>query len=657
MDHMGAIEPHASLASRLPAQFGKYALLSHLATGGMAEVWLARQHGIAGFEKIVVIKRARFLDDEDTTRRFLGEARLVATLEHPNIAQVYEIGLVNGFHFFVMEYVQGVDLSQLLRAALAKEHGIPLASALYIVAHVCTGLHYAHEKRHVDGLPLQIVHRDVSPANVLISHDGAVKICDFGIAKVHSRTAENTQGGMLLGKFSYMSPEQCQCKPLDRRSDVFSIGILLYELTTHSKLFRSANDFAVLQQIVEGEIPPPSSRVAGYPRELEHIVMKALAKSPDDRYPTAQALQLDLEAFAREHKLAMSSIGIASLMSALFGTPDDGFAQVRRAPDDELEEPSMALAMGSNPEGEPLVAADDLLEATRAAQTLGIRSAGGSREARSTPVPRPAPRRMAGWLIGAALAAAIAIAVTIADRTLVEAGDRATAALLAADAERLSSALDTAARTAHVRADVIAAIPMLRAAIETDAATLRDIAAHEILFPTDPGEAMEVFQRHDKRVISLLRVPEAAPALPPLTERGTQVHHDGRSVTVLASAPLTGYVTGISGGLVISRPVDLTELRRALAEHAVRASLTGIGPELVLVGSAAGAGDTSITLTVRATADQGTAPAALIATPKPSAGLAWAAPTRTAASGLALLLLAGFGAGLVRRRRTGGLTR
>lgn len=648
---MGVIEPLASLASHLPAQFGKYSLLSHLATGGMAEVWLARQHGIEGFEKIVVIKRARFLNDEDTTRRFLGEARLVATLEHPNIAQVYEIGIVNGFHFFVMEYVQGVDLSQVIRAALAKAHGIPLASALYIVTHVCTGLHYAHEKRDGDGRPLQIVHRDVSPANVLISHDGAVKICDFGIAKVHSRTSENTQEGMLLGKFSYMSPEQCQCKPLDRRSDVFSIGILLYELTTRSKLFRSANDFAVLQQIVEGSIPPPSSRVAGYPPELEHIVMKALAKSPDDRYPTAQALQLDLEAFAREQKLAMSSIGIASLMSALFGTPDDGLAQVRHASDDELEDLSVSFAMGSMPEGERVVPEDDPLGATRAAPTAGILSAVGSLEARPTTAPQPAPRRMARWLIGAALSAAIAIAVTIVDRMIVDAGDRATAAMLAVDAERLSSALDTTARAARVRVDVIAATPMLRAAIETDAATLRDIAVHETLFTTDPGEAMEVFQRHSERAISLLRVPEGAPALPPLTGRSTQVHNDGRSVTVLASAPLTGYVTGISGGLVISRPVDLTEIRRALGEHAVRASLTGIGPGLMLVGSAAGAGDASIKLAVRSSADRSTEPAALIATPRPSAGLAWAAPTRNIASGLALLLLAGFGAGLLRRRR------
>src|SRR5262249_23003920 len=163
-------------------------------------------------------------------------------------------------------------------------------------------------KHDLDGRPLQIIHRDVSPSNVLISHDGAIKVCDFGVAKAHSRSSETTQRGVLKGKFSYMSPEQCQSKPLDRRSDVFSIGILLYELTTLCRLFRATSDYALLQQIVEAQVPPPSSRVPDYPPELEHIVMKALAREPGARYPTAQALQLDLEDFAREHKLAMSSV-------------------------------------------------------------------------------------------------------------------------------------------------------------------------------------------------------------------------------------------------------------------------------------------------------------------------------------------------------------
>ncbi|HMG20676.1 MAG TPA: serine/threonine-protein kinase, partial [Kofleriaceae bacterium] len=168
----------------LPEQFGKYSLIGHLATGGMAEVWLARQLGMQGFEKTVVIKRARpELTDRDTTRRFLDEARLVATLEHPNIAQVYEIGFVSGSYFFVMEYVDGADLRQLIKSAIARRHPVANADALYIVSQVCAALHYAHEKHDLEGRELNIIHRDVSPSNVLVSHDNAIKVCDFGIAK------------------------------------------------------------------------------------------------------------------------------------------------------------------------------------------------------------------------------------------------------------------------------------------------------------------------------------------------------------------------------------------------------------------------------------------------------------------------------------------
>src|ERR1043166_4689819 len=214
---MGATDSRSSFNALLPEQFGKYSLLGHLATGGMAEVWLARQLGMQGFEKIVVIKRARpELSDAETTALFLDEARLVATLEHPNIAQVYEIGSVNGSYFFVMEYVDGADLRRMIETAIGKRHPISLADALYIIIHVCTALHYAHEKHDLEGRPPKLIHRDVSPSNVLISHDGAIKVCDFGIAKAHNRKSESTQSGLLKGKLPYMSREQGQSKRIDR---------------------------------------------------------------------------------------------------------------------------------------------------------------------------------------------------------------------------------------------------------------------------------------------------------------------------------------------------------------------------------------------------------------------------------------------------------
>jgi serine/threonine protein kinase len=309
----------AEAGSTLPTQFDRYSILGHLATGGMAEVYLAHQAGVRGFEKLVVIKRIRpeLLAEAGAVEAFLDEARLVATLEHPHIVQVLEVGFVAGSPFFVMEHVDGVDLRQLLEASLGAGVPLSLANALYIAIDVCAALHYAHERRDADDAPLGIIHRDVSPSNVLISHEGGVKICDFGIAKAATRS-EVTQAGVVKGKFSYMSPEQCTNAPLDRRSDVFALGILLYELTTRTHLFTGANDYEVMRQIVDGPIPRPSTRVPGYPPELEAIVMRALAQHPADRYPTARALQSDLEELARERKLAMSSTHLASLMSRLF---------------------------------------------------------------------------------------------------------------------------------------------------------------------------------------------------------------------------------------------------------------------------------------------------------------------------------------------------
>jgi serine/threonine protein kinase len=665
---MGGIDPQSSFNALLPEQFGKYSLLGHLATGGMAEVWLARQLGIQGFEKIVVIKRARpELTDAETTQFFLDEARLVATLEHPNIAQVYEIGVVNGSYFFVMEYVDGADLRRLIETALAKHHRISLADALYIISHVCTALHYAHEKHDIEGRPQKIIHRDVSPSNVLISHDGAIKVCDFGIAKAHNRRSEHTQSGVLKGKFSYMSPEQCQSKPLDRRSDVFSIGILLYELSTLSKLFRSTSDFALLQKIVEEPIPPPSSRVPNYPPELEAIVMKALAKAPSARYQTAQALQVDLEAFARERRLGMSSIGIASLMGSLFEKRNDAWIRAQRVHSDHFIEAGAAgsgagnlpafLAVGSAPTSPSGAAPHDQATAVLGSGRPGTGSSQPGLPTSATGRTGQAEgveRRSNGlWLIGALAAAVLAVGAKVADQIVLSTGDQAATNALATDVERVSSAFDAAARTAHMRADGIAMTPMLRAAIETDAATLSDLANTEMIFTASKGEVLEVFQFRGAKTISLLRIPKTAPALPQLKGRDTRLLIAGNDATMVASAPISGYHAGAVGGLVISTPVDLSAIRRALDDHAVHATLTGLGSDLVLAGSgASGVGGAPVKLVVPSGGEWNAGAATLLATPKRAAGLAWTPPVFYASGGLAALLLIGFVVSLVRRPRS-----
>ncbi|RMH44070.1 MAG: serine/threonine protein kinase [Deltaproteobacteria bacterium] len=300
-------------------RLGKYQLIRQLAIGGMAEVYLARAQGIEGFQKRVVLKRIlpQYATNPEFVSMFLDEARIAATLDHPNIVQVYDIGQQVGNYYFTMEYVQGQDVRNILKHEHRASRAVPLGNALTIVHGLCAGLHYAHDKRDLDGRPLGIVHRDVSLSNVLVSYDGAVKIADFGVAKCVAKQTQ-TRAGTLKGKIAYMSPEQCRGEPLDRRSDVFAAGIILYELTTGQRLFKGDSEFAILQQIATQDVPPPSTRVPGYPAALEAIVLKALRRDREARYQTAREMQRDIEVFARDHRLSISPIELSDYMRDIF---------------------------------------------------------------------------------------------------------------------------------------------------------------------------------------------------------------------------------------------------------------------------------------------------------------------------------------------------
>ncbi|MCA9711238.1 MAG: serine/threonine protein kinase, partial [Myxococcales bacterium] len=331
------------------ARVGRYHLLRRLAIGGMAELHLACAEGVAGFQKVVVLKRVlpHLAADADFVQLFLNEARLAANLDHPNLVQVMDIGEAEGEYFYVMEYVHGRNARELLAEA-ANRGGLPLPVALTVVVAAASGLHHAHERCDLDGRPLGLVHRDVSPSNVLVSYDGAVKVTDFGIAKASARTAE-TIGGAMKGKIGYMSPEQCRGEAVDRRSDVFALGILLYELTTTERLFFGESDFAVLNRVVQGRFDPPSSRVPGYPPALERIVLRALAGDPAQRTPTAEALLRELEAFAHDARLRCSAAVVADWMGEAFGRPP--FPRVEQRPtatDDPLDAiPTLVLVGGA----------------------------------------------------------------------------------------------------------------------------------------------------------------------------------------------------------------------------------------------------------------------------------------------------------------------
>jgi eukaryotic-like serine/threonine-protein kinase len=310
----------------LPRKLGKYTLVRKLASGGMADVFLAIQRSVGGFEKLIVIKRIlRSLDgDYAYVDMLLHEARVAATLSHPNIVQVFDVGSVDGEYFIAMEHVHGEDLRTVVRQM--KSLGFPefpVEHALSIILGVCAGLTYAHEKRDLAGKPLNIVHRDVSPQNVVVTFSGGVKLVDFGIAKSGAAKSEtpsvdDSDVGRLKGKIPYMSPEQARGETVDWRSDIFSAGVMLFELTTGRRLFKAASEFETLKIICDGPYPLPSHVREGYPQALQAIVTRALARDRSDRWQSAREMQAALEEFVRVERLPVSPVALSGLMRSLF---------------------------------------------------------------------------------------------------------------------------------------------------------------------------------------------------------------------------------------------------------------------------------------------------------------------------------------------------
>lgn len=293
-----------------PRRLGRYRLRERLAVGGMAEVYKAVAEGLSGFEKTVVVKRLlpQHRRDQELLTMFVDEARLLGRLRHPNIAEVYDIACEGDEYFFALAFIDGVDL----RALLDDNEGapLPLEEALWIVREVARALAYAHDLCDEDGRPLGIVHRDVTPSNVLIETSGAVKLVDFGVAKWRAQRSE-TRHGVLKGKVNYMSPEQCRGEPLDHRSDVFALGVMLYVLTVGDQPFAAPSDFETLKAIAEGRFASPSERRPGYPAPLEAIVQGALALAPQERTPDMHVLAAQLTSVISDDGFARGAAGLA----------------------------------------------------------------------------------------------------------------------------------------------------------------------------------------------------------------------------------------------------------------------------------------------------------------------------------------------------------
>ncbi len=317
-------------AVQRPQPLGKYVLLERIAVGGMAEVFKAKSFGQLGFARFVAIKRIlpHLAEDQRFVDMFITEAKVAVQLTHANIAQIIELGREGDAHYIAMEYVGGRDLLSLHHHFRKTKVGLPVPLVAYIGAQVADGLSYAHRKKGEDGEPLDIVHRDISPQNVIVSWNGDVKLIDFGIAKARVRSYQATQAGVLKGKFGYMSPEQIGGAELDHRSDIFALGTVLHELLTRKRLFHGDNDFLTLELVRAAEVAPPSELNPDVPPELDAMVMRALTRERDDRYSDASELAEGLARFVHSLGRPMSGKPLAEWMHAQF--PDLITAEVKR---------------------------------------------------------------------------------------------------------------------------------------------------------------------------------------------------------------------------------------------------------------------------------------------------------------------------------------
>ncbi|MDP2342644.1 MAG: protein kinase [Deltaproteobacteria bacterium] len=303
----------------LPTKIDRYEPLKKLATGGMAEIFLAKQSGLEGFEKVVVLKRilSHLASDEEFVSMFLDEARIAAKLSHPNIVQIYDLGKADNTYYIAMEYVSGRNVQHLINKQQGQGGHLPVEHVCRIIAGVCDGLFYAHSRKDYDGKPLNIVHRDISPQNILVSFAGGVKVVDFGIAKASTQLAQ-TRAGVLKGKYAYMSPEQVRGAKVDHRSDLFAVGLVMYEMLTGMRAFERDTSLKTLKAIVQEKPLNPREANPEIPMDVVKLLSKALEKNPDRRYKTAQEMQLALEDFLEQSPKKSNNVRLSRFLYELF---------------------------------------------------------------------------------------------------------------------------------------------------------------------------------------------------------------------------------------------------------------------------------------------------------------------------------------------------
>jgi TonB family protein len=368
--------PAAEIPPPEGGQFGQYIIEERIATGGMADVYKARMMGMEGFQKTVAIKRilSTLTDSDEFVRMFIDEAKLAAQLNHNNIIHIYDLGKVDRSHYIAMEYIEGRDLRSVLSECRERDQTIPIELALYITDLLASALDYAHKKRDFDNQALGLVHRDVSPQNVLISYDGDVKLCDFGIAKAATK-ATQTRAGALKGKLQYMSPEQAWGKDIDHRSDIFSLGLVLFEMLTNDQVFTGTSELSVLEQVRDPIITAPSMKNPEVGPEIDRIVFLALNAERDERYQSAEDLKQDLEEVIRNKGWSADRSTLVAFLETFESEGESGPAAdgavappaplpLSEPPLDTTPDAPLETAPGTSPSEEPRVspALDEDLE-------------------------------------------------------------------------------------------------------------------------------------------------------------------------------------------------------------------------------------------------------------------------------------------------------
>jgi serine/threonine-protein kinase len=522
--------------------FGRYQLIATLGHGGMADVYLAVARGPVGFNKLLVIKHLRphLAEEPEFLTMFLDEARLAARLSHPNVVQTNEVGEVGGHYFIAMEYLEGQPLNRIFqRMRRAGEANFTLEMGLAVISEALAGLHYAHELCDYDGSPLGVVHRDVSPHNVFVTYDGRAKLVDFGIAKAATRSAD-TRTGVMKGKVVYMSPEQARCEPVDRRADIFSVGVILWELAARRRLWATETDFEVLARLEKADVPRLEHVAPSLPPELYRVCARALAIDPAERYPSAGALRDDIEQLFTRSLRRPRHDEIGELVSIMFA---DRRAALQDVVDAQLRNLTIAQRRGAE------VAIVDL-GALVATGPVGLPSADIHGRNEGTPskltashapmamtpmLSSPPAAPASGHKLAIALGAGACVAVGVIAAVVLLGGEprrdlpQAHASATAASAAVPAPAPSSAAPARSVRLSVEVTPPGAR--IHLDGRPLEhnpyepaaDGSRHLLVIEADgyaPHEREIVFDRDHAIVVALVKSsgkPEAKKGSPPAT--------------------------------------------------------------------------------------------------------------------------------------------